>query len=107
MLEGDGLFVMTNGQKYVYLDQFSDVWCKFWRYLFMAGEGFVNWTLIALNAERIFVINFPFVARRFVTVARVRFELCCLLLVILGVSLVNLDVYKMTAANAVNKVQNS
>ena len=106
MLVGDGLFVMTNGQTYVYLDQFSDVWCKFWRYVFMAGEGFVNWTLIALNAERIFALNFPFVARQFVTVTRVRIELLCLLLVILVVSLVNLDVYKITSANAVNKVPN-
>ena len=104
MLVWDGLFVMTNGQTYVCLDQFSDTWCKFWRYVFMAGEGFV--TLIALNAERIFVLNLPFVARRFVTATRLRIELFCLLLVILIVSLVNLDLYKITTANAVNKVPN-
>lgn len=101
---GDGLFVITNGQAFFYLDQVSDVTCKSLRYMFMSAEGYSNWTLIALNVERIFVLKFPFVARRVVTPSRVRIALLCLLLVVLVISIGNIDVHKINTASATNKV---
>lgn len=64
---GDGVYTITNGAAYYYLDQLSLDWCHAWRVFFHCSEGMLSWSLVLFNVERLVALHWPFFVRRFVT----------------------------------------
>ena len=91
---------LTQGSMFVYLDQFSDLSCKIWRFFFHLGEGFTNWTLALLNLERVFALQDPFFTRKHITATKVKFAIFTIFLLNLGIASIAFDVYRIVPSKA-------
>ena len=64
-LIGDGLYGLSGGNFYFYIDQKSDTDCICWKYAFHFAESMCSWTMALLNFDRLVNLTHPFHARRY------------------------------------------
>ena len=98
---GDGLYTITNGVFYFYVDQLSNDWCHAWRVLFHLSEGMLGWSLVLINVERLVALQWPFFARGFVTPRRVLSALCALFLLCLLLALLAIQAYQIVPTKVI------
>ena len=64
-LIGDGLYGISGGTFYFYIDQKSNTDCICWKYAFHVAESMCSWTMALLNFDRLVNLTHPFHARHY------------------------------------------
>lgn len=94
LFAGDGLYYVTNGTFFFYVDLITNDWCHFWRVLFHFSDGFLFWSINLFNMERLIALQWPFFARRFITTKRVAVVLFVFCVLSLLLSLLAIIAYQ-------------
>ena len=66
--------------KFSYMDQFSLASCYAVRYVYHSAECIVGWVVVALNADRLIALSYPFWAREHMT-ERITYFICAGILI--------------------------
>lgn len=125
---GDGLSFATRGSFYFYTDNYSDAVCITWRIFLQWFEGIqlmlcilivyyivdftifdrlgtVQWTLVAMNVDRLMALKWPFWARAHITPRVIGLLEIAIILFTFGIALFSINLYGvlLTSSNLVGK----
>ena len=69
---GDGLYYLSDGTVSVYWDQYSLAVCKIRGFVYFLSEGFAQWLMVFLLAERLFALIYVFKAKSWLKAVHAR-----------------------------------